>query len=323
MKLLFTVCNRYLLPYAITLGESIRQHNPDQYLVLGWVDPLPLPDLPYAIRGIHVKSVDIPRFREMTERYYDFELVAACIPFFGSHLLKNNRETSELIYVSPTTYFYKGLGPSPANAGSFMQLKPHRTSPVSATSLLDDKRILNIGMYNGSGWIIHPDGQQEKELFDWWCERALDRCHFNLCQGMCLEQLWLNYIPIYFNNTTLIRNPGWQFGLNDVPGSVLSEVEGAYQVDGTPLISVDFGGLETFHPVWSDHTGLVKNSTVWRKLRVSYRSQVRQNSNFAFNKGQSYGRPVRIKPFRSYRKKIVGLLDRLVDRIETFDLTYN
>lgn len=321
MKIVFTVCNRHQLSHALTLGASLRRNNPDYHFMIGWVDPSPLADLPDWVQLIRIEELELSEWDAMTRRYYDFELLAASKPFFARFILHKKPPCTELIYLAPATWV---LGPfdSVVNPEIFLQSTPHRLTPIHPNPHLDDKAILNIGMYHAGSWILHPDGQ-ENELLDWWCERTVDRAHFDLCQGMCLDQLWMNYLPVLFQGVQTVRNPGWHYGLHAIPNHSLSNREG-YFVNGQPLITVDFSGLESYHPVWSDHTKLVDSKPEWAELRTAYRREFRAQRIPALDENSlPYGKNSKVKSFRKQRKGVVAVLNQVIERIETYDLTHN
>ncbi|GHB75790.1 hypothetical protein [Persicitalea jodogahamensis] len=325
MKIAFTVCNRHQLSHALVLAHSLRKHNPDHRFFLGWVDRMKLPNLPDWISIVPIESLELNDWVGMEQRYCDFELVAACKPFLARHLLALFPNCEELAYLSPTTQLYGSID-QVTDKSAFLQLSPQRLRPIGgsgngSTAGLDDKRTLNTGMYHAGSWIMHPDGQ-ETAMLNWWCDRMTDRGFFDLCEGMCLDQLWLNYLPIYHERVETLRNPGWHYGLHAVPASKLTVVNGKYYVDGLPLIAIDFAGAETYHPIWSDHIGLVDGHSHWKALRQSYRHSLREYALPTDQTPLPYGRVSTIKSNRGLRKIMVRQLLRLVKRIETFDWTY-
>ncbi|WP_373514754.1 hypothetical protein [Persicitalea sp.] len=328
MKIAFTVCNRHHLSHALVLAHSLRQHNPDRRFFLGWVDRMQLPNLPNWISVIPVESLEMADWISMEQRYFDFELVAGCKPFFARYLLTTFPDCEELLFLSPTTQVFDLLD-KVANSSDFLQLNPQRLRPIGdfggrrmGRYQLDDKRILNTGMYQAGSWIMHPDGQ-EKAMLSWWCDRMTDRGLLDLCEGMCLDQLWLNYLPIYHERVETIRNPGWQYGLPAVPGSKFTFIQGQYFVDNSPLVSLDFAGIETHHPLLSDYVDLVDGKPLWTDLRHSYRNSL-QEYDFSFDIAIStYGNPTIVKSQRNYRRRAVRFLKNLIDGIEHFDWTYN
>ena len=322
MKTVFTVCNRHQLRQALTLGESLQKHHPDYRFLIGWTDQLSLVGMPDWAQVIKVEEIDKAPWQEMSHRYYDFELTAACKPFFARHILNQAPDSTELVYLAPCTWILGSMDPV-LNPSVFFQATPHRLLPIATPGQLDDKAILNIGMFHAGSWVLHPDGQ-EKELLDWWCERTSERAFFDLCNGMCLDQLWMNYLPVLFQGVVPIRNAGWHYGLHAMPGHRLSKHQNSYLVNLQPLISVDFSGVECYHPVWSDHAGLADAVDYWAELHTAYRARVAAQKVPSFDTGSiPFGKISVVKPFRKQRKKVIGFLDRVIGRIETYDLTHN
>lgn len=321
MKIAFTVCNRHLLSHALVLAHSLKQHDPGHLFFLGWVDRMKLPNLPAWVNVVSVDSLEITDWAGMQQRYYHFELLAACKPFFARHLLNTFADCKELSYFSPTTRLFSPID-SVSDKSAFLQLSPQRLRPVSKpVSGLDDKRILNTGMYQAASWIMHPDGQ-ETALLSWWCERMIDRGFLDLCEGMCLDQLWLNYLPIYHEGVKIIQNAGWNYGLSAVPDSVLGLASGRYFVDEHPLITLDFAGVESHHPILSNHASLVKGQDLWSDLRQSYQKVLKQHPCPGDETVAPYGKATPMKSNRRFRKQTVRVLEKIIERIETLAWTY-
>ncbi len=325
MKIAFTICNRHQLSHALVLADSVKRHSPDRKFFLGWVDRMPVPDLPDWVSVIPVETLEIVDWTAMERDYYDFELVAACKPFFARKLLDAFPVCKQLIFLSPTTQLLASLD-LVADASAFIQLSPQRLRPIDEPqsriiASLDDKRILNTGMYQSGSWIMHPDGQ-ETDLLDWWCERMKNRGFLDLCQGMCLDQLWLNYLPIYQDRAVTIRSQGWHYSITSVAGSELTQADGSYFVDGATLISVEYAGLESHHPLWSDYAYLVKNHKLWTQLRQSYRNSLRKYDFPNDSTSPPFGKPSPVNWKRNLRKRAVRWLRRLTKKIDHYDLTY-
>ncbi len=322
MKIVFTVCNRYQLPHALTLGESLRQHNPDHHFMIGWTDQVPLVGMPDWVQVIGVDALEAAQWQSMGHRYYDFEFTAACKPFFARFILNQSPTCTELVYLAPCSWVL-GCLESILNPRVFFQVTPHRLQPIATPGHLDDKAILNSGMYHAGSWVMHPDGQEE-ELLDWWCARTIDRAFFDLCHGMCLDQLWMNYLPVLFQGIQTVRNAGWHYGLHAMPGHRLSKEQNTYLVNQQPLISVDFSGVECYHPVWTDHAALADTMDHWSELLAGYRARLAAQVVPSFDPGSTpLGKASVVKPYRKQRKQVIGFLERIINRIETYDLTYN
>lgn len=321
MKIAFTVCNRHQLREALCLRESLLRHNPTYRFILGWVDPAQVSELPVGVEVVGVESLSIQGWETMTARYFDFELVQACRPFFADYILKTQPACKELIFLAPTTFVYHSFD-SIVAPSAFFQLTPHRVGPQRKGSQPDDKAILNNGMFTSGSWIMHPDGQ-ERRLLDWWSKRTHTRAFLDLCEGMNMDQGWLDYIPVYFDQVKIIRNPSWHCGVYSWDRVDLTLTDGAPYANGKNMISIDFAGLESFHPVWSNYTDSWGKQKPWGQLRKMYRNQLATQLQGVHFEKEPYGKPNWIKPNRIYRKKGVNLIKSLIKKIETYDLTYN
>ncbi|GAB3182078.1 hypothetical protein [Telluribacter humicola] len=318
MNIFFTVCNRTELPNAIALGSSVKKYHPDAQMIIGWVDEAPVPSLPEEMLRLSVKLISIPGWATMYERYYDFELVAACRPWFAHYILQTNPECSRLVFLSPTTVLYQAI-PFTDLPEADLQLTPHITQPLPLTIELDDKRILNIGMYHAGAWILQHGTEAEK-LLDWWKQRTYDRAHFDLCQGMCMDQLWLNFAPVWIRNTARINLPGWHLGLHSIAQRELNIVNGQYQVNNKPLITADFAGLTSYHPVWSDHQQLLKHNRTFEQLYREYKQGLEQYKKYQVNNTPAFGQTPDIKGSRQLRKGLVSNLKKVLTQIDEFEI---
>lgn len=318
MTIFFTVCNRTELPNAIALGSSVKKYHPDAQMIIGWVDEAQVPSLPEDMLRLSVKLVAIPGWASMYERYYDFELVAACRPWFAHYILETNPDCSRLVFLSPTTFLYQAV-PFAELPDADLLLTPHLTQPLPPNPSLDDKRILNIGMYHAGAWILRR-GTAAGKLLTWWKQRTLDRAHFDLCQGMCMDQLWLNFAPIWVHNTSRISLPGWHLGLYSITQKNLTVANGTYRVNGAPLISADFAGLASYHPVWSDHERLLQHNPSFEQLYRAYVQYLGQYQTYQVKSTPAYGQLPLIKGNRTRRKELVTNLKKVLNQIDQFEI---
>lgn len=316
MNIIFTVCNRTQLSNALALGVSSLRHHPDHLFYIGWADTIPLSNLPKNVKTISAEKLGVQEWGEMCARYYDFELVAASRPWFAKNILKANPECSSLTFLSPTTILYDSMQEINDPAADLF-LTPNITKPLAPSKDLDDKRILNIGMFHAGSWILKPNPVTIKML-DWWTHRTIDRAKFDLCNGMCMDQLWLNYAPIWVEKTTKISHSGWHFGLHSILNKTLTEKNGNYSVENEKLISADFAGLMHFDPIWSDHVKLVNHSPVFKKLFKEYSKTVKTFDKGLPDKVPGYGMTPVISDQRLLRKKLTGKLKEITKFIDQF-----
>lgn len=316
MNIFFTVCNRIQLPNALALGASVLQYNPGAVFYIGWADTLPLPEMQHGIRLIPVEDIQVPEWGQMCASYYDFEIVAASRPWFAKGLLKKHKDCEQLVFLAPTTLLFSSIQEVTQNTAELL-LTPHISKPLADSKILDDKRILNIGMFHSGSWMIRP-GQATTKLLDWWSHRTIDRAKFDLCNGMCMDQLWLNFALAWVSDTSQIRHSGWHYGLHSILNKVLHEENGLLFVDEEKLISIDFAGLGNYHPVWSEHTGLIRQNDTFQKLYAQYQQTLRKYDKQKINGEPGYGKPSHISSQRVLRRNIAAKLKAITKFVDQF-----
>ncbi len=318
MTAFFTVCNRHQLPGAIALGKSILEHHQAAQFTIGWADEAELPGLPARTEIVPVSDLELPQLPQMSELYYDFELVHALRPWFALHLMERRPSVSNWVFLAPTTMVYRSFDHL-SDPGKDLLLTPHIVQRLPGSRGLDDKRILNIGMFHSNAWIARRS-ESITNLLEWWSVRTVDRAFFDLCNGMCLDQLWLNYAPLYVPRTLMIRDPLWHLGLHNCLLYPLKLENGAPAVGGERVYTVDFAGLHGYHPVWSDHKSLVAGHSEWRALLGNYRKNLEALKEFSPAGDARYGRPAAISPIRNFRRSVKSKLDSLTELIDQFDI---
>jgi hypothetical protein len=317
MNIIFTVCNRESLANALALAKSVTRHTGSLFY-LCWVDPTPLPELPRHIKVLDVSEIHIPQWDQMNSDYYDFELLRACRPWFAKHLVDRHQEADTFTFFAPTVLLYHPYEKISAINGGIL-LTPHTSGPLNKSALLDDKKILNVGMFHAGSWILHRT-EESLQFLNWWASRTADRAKFDLCNGMCMDQLWLNFALIRIKDAFQIADSGWHFGLHAVLNRKLDNKNGQYFVDDSPLISADFAGLGEFDPIWSDHAALLYKNKRFQSLHRAYLKEVKdfEALKLALSPSPGYGRRPDIKSNRILRNKIAGKLRSITRFIDQF-----
>ena len=315
MDIIFTVCNRFTLPNAMVLAESVKLYQPDSIFYLCWMDSISLPALPEQIKVLDIADIDIPEFERMCERYYDFELVAACRPWFAKFILnRDSIDLQTLTFLTPTVLLLGGMDSTPLDCD--LLLTPNIAAPLNKNPDLDDKRILNVGMFNSGSWTLRR-GEATRSFVEWWANRTFDRAKYDLCNGMCTDQLWLNYAPVWVPNTNFNNAGTWQYGLRSILNHNLTFSDQQYFVDGKKLLSVDFTGLACFDPVWSDHVNLISLNPTFRKLLREYEKRIAAlKIPSDYESSSPYGIVANVSRHRILRKKVVSALNSVMDFID-------
>ncbi|WP_345032324.1 hypothetical protein [Ravibacter arvi] len=314
----FTVCNRYQLPGAIALGESVLRFHPGARYVIGLADDSAGSAVPAGMELIPIAALQIPRLQEMSGRYLDYEFVHAVRPWFAKHLLEQSENRFAWVFLAPTVLVFSPLDFLGKYDSDFL-LTPNLTGPLPASRNLDDKRILNIGMFNADAWMARAT-PEVKSLFDWWRTRTIDRAFFDLCNGMCLDQLWLNYVPVLLREWTILRDTNWHVGLHNLLRVALENSSGETpSADGKPLLTFNFAGLTGFHPVWSDHTQVLSGNPAGERLLRNYKKQLAVYEKTGPDKAH-YGRPSSVPAFRDFRRAIKSELNHVVSLIDKIEI---
>lgn len=315
MNIIFTVCNRNSLANALALANSAMQY-PESIFYLCWVDTDEISELPESIKLLPVSALQLPQWEQMVSEYYDFELLPASRPWFAKHLFHIHPELNTLTFLAPTVFLYSPID-SVISADAGMQVTPHITDALEKSSILDDKRILNVGMFHAGSWVMNRSEQSMKFL-GWWSERTVDRAKFDLCNGMCMDQLWLNFVLVRIPDAKQLTHPGWHYGLHSVLNKKIELRSNKYFVDNESLVSADFAGLEFFDPVWSDHTPLLGQSGLFKKLYIDYKKAVSPFRKYVPAGKPGLGRIADVKSNRLFRKKLTGQLKSLTRFIDQF-----
>ena len=314
MDIIFTVCNRYTLANALVLAESVRLYQPGSIFYLCLVDKIEIYPVSTEMHILNVNEIDIPGLDEMCKRYLNFELVAACRPWFGKYICDHKlKHLNTLTFLAPTTMLLNEMSSLPQDID--LLLTPNIASPLVKNSHLDDKRILNVGMFNSGCWTLKKTEATEKFL-KWWGERTYDRAKFDLCNGSCMDQLWLNYAPVWVNKTNFSTSGAWHYGLRSVLNHELTFNDQQYFVKGQKLISADFTGLAGFDPVWSDHVKLLSLNEAFKKLYTEYQKRVKGFEPLnGKGSGSGLGIVANISQHRLLKKKVSLTFQSMIDFI--------
>jgi hypothetical protein len=316
MNIIYTVCNRNNLPNALALADSVLLHQPDYTFYLCWVDTIPL-QLPSHIKLLTVEQANIPQWKQMEANYYNFELLAACRPWFALQLLRLHSDCKSLVFLAPTVWLLKPFQ-DVINPESDVHLTPNIRKPLAPSKILDDKRILNIGMFHSGSWILKP-GTQTIKMLEWWSGRTTDRAAFDLCNGKNMDQLWLNYTLVWIPATTQIAHPGWHYGLHAILNNDLQLRNGVYHIEGRPLISVDFAGLAGFDAVWSNHAALLALNNAFQAIFTNYKNALEKYKNSVpAHDARGYGKIPTIRKNRILRNNLAAKLKSITTFIDQF-----
>src|ERR1700694_1523617 len=199
MKICFTVCTLNRLGQIKMLADSVLKHNPEYHFfacladeINGRIDPGSFGN----VKFVAFSDLPVDGKINLTERYDVFELSCALKPFFARYLV-DKYQPEFLIYLDTDICVYGSFEPiESALSLHSIVITPHFSAPVPDDGKFPLERdVLNSGLYNG-GFVAVKSGLQSSYFLTWWQERLFDQCYNNVCEGMMVDQLWLNLVPV-------------------------------------------------------------------------------------------------------------------------------
>ncbi len=254
--MLLTICTVRQLPQAFALGDSFRQfagQAATEPIIIGLVDSVDaLPTgftSPYTLLSV-TELLPADELITLSAQYTPTEFAAACKPLFIAEAFRRYPDVNNLVYADPNGQF---LFPLTAlwyelDTATIL-LTPFITRSLSAGEP-DEKFLQNIGLYSADFLAFRRSAETDRML-SWWDDRVRTRAYVNFCAGLCLDQIWLMHVPVFFRQSRVIRSPGWHAALWNLPERTLTPEADHWLVNGPagakePLLFFNFKGL--FNP---------------------------------------------------------------------------
>lgn len=235
MTTILTICSANYLAHAMTLGDSVLEHNPDYQFVIGLVDLMPkelsASTCPYEL--IPVEQLNIPNFWDMVQKYDIVELNTAVKPFYLEHLYRRNPQVKNVIYIDPDILVCASLKPLEEKLSEYnLVLTPHHnTFDDSAPNINYELAMLNFGLYN-LGFVATRRNEVTFTFLKWWQKRLQHLCYYQPGSGFFVDQLWMSLAPLYFPGVFLDKDPGYNMAYWNHFERRLSRRDGSYWVNG-------------------------------------------------------------------------------------------
>jgi hypothetical protein len=326
MTLAFTICSINYLAQARTLGDSLRRTNPDYQYVIGLVDKLSDANLPSDLVPeypmLEVDKIGIPDFAAMCDRYDITELNTAVKPFFIDYFYKNRPEATAIIYFDPDIIVFQPLVElNQALTTSSIVLTPHTCSPTPDWERPNEQHHLNTGIFN-LGFVGLRADETARQFIDWWKQRLVYECRIDLCEGLFVDQHWVNFAPVYHQNVRIDKYLGYNVAYWNLHERLFSQ-----RTDGTWLIN-DTDELRFFH--YSGYNPFKPNDISKYQTRYTFEQrpdvkplfdlycrELLANANERYVKYPCvYIKPPIIKRYQRVRKAIKFPINRLITLLQ-------
>ena len=209
-------------------------HPEIDYASLGDFEFLPCFDLGYS------------EFEAMLARYNIIEFNTAVKPFYFEYLFRNYPEVDWIYYIDPDILFYQSpeLLDWEWTEDASIQLTPNLLW-LPDRLVRGELASMKHG-HNNLGYIGMRRGAETDKIIQWWKERLTTHCLLDKCNGIFVDQKWMDLAPLFFKGIVSVKHPGWNMAWWNLTERRLGKNEGGYYVNNSniPLIFFHFSGFK-------------------------------------------------------------------------------
>ena len=322
-KVVGTVCSANHLAYAKTMADSFLKYNPDYTIVICLVDKIESrfnvsEFAPYTI--IEVEQLNIPQFERMSAQYSIIELNCAVKPYLCQYIF-NTSNPDLLLYMDSDLLFFNSVKVvEDALINDDIVITPHSFTPINDDFIPMERDFLRSGIYN-AGFVGMKKSTTTTNFLNWWAEKLIDQSFINFAEGMCFDQNWLNFLPLYYQHICILNHKGFNAAYWNFHEREITQKEGQYFVNNTePLVFLHISGYKFHNP---DNLSVhqtrfqLKNLPVVVEILNNYRTLVTNNGYEQFiNLKCFYAKPKKkstgIMPMFN---KIIGIVGLKLSKI--------
>ena len=321
----FTLCSNNYLSYSKALGDSLLKYQPDARFIIGLVDGFD-PGITYAdysdFEIIPCMELGYSEFDEMLSRYNIIEFNTAVKPFYFEYIFRENPQIKEVLYLDPDLFFYQSPEWLSKEFGEAEILLTPNLLYAQAQPSTGELASLRHGI-NNLGFIGLRRGTESFRLIHWWKERLREHCLIDKCNGIFVDQKWMDLAPLFFDKIKTIKHPGWNMAWwNFNERKIFSGPQGYFvNQPETPLVFFHFSGFRPDKPYLTERIinqefYKVEGATL-SKLYEGYKKALLENG---------FDRLSKIKPVLTFREnpnssgnqaggKIKSKIIKLINRI--------
>ncbi|HEY4155525.1 MAG TPA: hypothetical protein VGM24_08855 [Puia sp.] len=232
MDFVFTICSNNYLSQAIVLGNSLKLHEPRFCFLIALVDEkdnrIDYDSIPFEVLPV---NLIIPDFDELAQKYNIIELNTSVKPGVIEFLFLK-RSAGTVIYLDPDIRVF---APFTELEEAFSQygivLTPHIYTPIPLDGKIPSENLfLNYGIYN-LGFLGLKNGGETLKFLKWWKERTYSLGYIRISEGLFVDQLPVNLVPLFFNNVGILKCMGYNMAPWNLHERYLSRVNGEYFVN--------------------------------------------------------------------------------------------
>lgn len=312
-KFAFTICSINYLAQARVLADSLKKTNPDYEFVIGLCDKIDGSGVDVSkLQGfnlLEIHEIGIVGFDEMCDRYDITELNTAIKPFYIDYFFRTRKDIDSVIYFDPDIEIFDKLtGLEEGLAENNIILTPHFYTPIFDKKSRTEQQMFVNGIYN-LGFLAVSRSEETDKFMHWWMTKLKTECYMDIQNGMFVDQLYCNMVPLYFEGVKIDKYPGYNISYWNLHERNFTFENGKYFVNGKPLVFYHYSGINIKDPQnisrWQDRFDL-NNRPDLVEIFKSYRTQLAANENDYFKSIRCYYlKPIPEIPKKSILKRIL------------------
>lgn len=279
MNAIFTICTNSYLAQAIVLSASVKRFAKDYKFYLFLADELD-PDISYNdfpnIEFVLAKSLPIDFF-SLVKKYNIIEL-NTCIKGTCFKYLFNEKGAEKVHYFDPDIELFEDIDTLDQHFDdAAILLTPHIVSPISwQEGSPNENLFLNHGLYN-LGYLGLAKKGDYMNLLDWWENRTLTMGYYKTKEGLFVDQLWINYVPLFYpESSKILFDKGYNMGPWNLHERALSQKDGKFYVNKT--VSLKFYHFSSYkhnrHEISGNYRYTFASNPDMRQLYDDYQQKM-------------------------------------------------
>ncbi len=242
MPIYCTLFDRNYFTRGLALYYSLSRHVPDSKLLIlcldrATLDALTALSLPRAeaisLDTLEAGDAQLSRARGSRSA---IEYYFTCKPALMSYAFKRFSSASRITYLDADLSYFSDPRPlEQTYLHSSVTLSPHRFPERLAARR-------QFGEFN-AGWISAGADAEGQRFLQWWRERCIEWCRYQVDGDRFADQKYLDQVPRLFSNVTLLAHPGANTAPWNLSGAAVTRSADGIRIGSAPLVFFHFHGL--------------------------------------------------------------------------------
>jgi hypothetical protein len=227
------------------LAKSLREQHPEVPTIVVLVDEIEGRFDPGAepFEILPIEALGIPNLRDIRFRYSGRHVTIVAKPYLLGHLL--DRGFNAAVFLDADILVLDELAPLLAAAAAHaIVLTPHLLGSLSGDqAVARELNILQSGVYNGGCFSVSENAEARRFL-SWLGTCLQTHCLHDVAQGMHFDQRWLDLVPTFFEDVSILRDARCNVAYWNLPERYAEAGNG----DRAPYRFFHFSGFDPEQP---------------------------------------------------------------------------